>query len=87
MGRVLWGAPAPNFSGVCLPTISDLFDDAKRRIEVNEIQSLALIMVDVTGKVSTATVAEGIGRLTLLAGLDISKDRLKAELSSVPVTG
>jgi len=70
-----------------LPTISDLFENARTRIEANEIQSLALIMVDATGKVSTATVADGIGKLTLLAGLDISKDRLKAELSSGPVTG
>ena len=87
MGRVLWGAPAPNFLGVCLPTINELFDHAIKRIEANEIRSIALIMVDVNGRVSTNTVAEGEQKLGLLGALDVSKRCLRDEITNGAATG
>jgi len=86
MGRVLWGAPAPNFLGVCLPIINELFDDAIKRIEANEIRSLALVMVDVNGRVSTNTVADGEQRLGLLGALDVSKRCLRDEITNGAAT-
>lgn len=64
-----------------MPTILELFDNVKERLDANDVAAIALITVGANGGVSTEYVAHPTQALKLLAALDISKDRLKADIS------
>lgn len=64
-----------------MPTILEMLDQAKHHLDAGDVAAIALITVGANGGVSTEYAAHPTQALKLLAALDISKDRLKADIS------